>query len=109
MKLTIKYVCDGEMNTEDRNFYLENVLEHICTEGYTLEGPELIHVHNVDLVDFTKCFLKLSQWDDDTVNVNQLGLLELIHLSQNPEEICLGFWMIFNGIGAETYTWCKEE
>ena len=115
MKLTIKYVQDGEMCTESFGTFLENIIIPIANMEdlvYTFEeceGYSLVHFEDVDISIFTTAWLAESLWDDSTVGVFQDDLKELLGLKSEQEQIdlCLAFWVFFNAIGAETYTWSE--
>ena len=113
MKLTIKYVQDGEMNVNPLDHFLENVIIPIASAEdlvYTFEEHldyGLVIFEELDLSNFTTCWLANSEWEDETIGVFQENLKELLGYKSEREQhdLCLSFWCLFNAIGAETYTW----
>jgi hypothetical protein len=115
MKLTIKYVQDGEMNTESLDYFLETVIIPIASGEdlvYSFENKEIysdILFEEVDISIFTTAWLANSDWDDEIVGVFQQNLLDMIGLKSEEDQValCKAFWTMFNAIGAETYTWSE--
>ena len=119
MQCKIEYVQDGEMNTEDVFFFLREfilILPSVTESEMDVrhEGKKsYIIIHSVDIIQFTKEWIKNFHWTESfsVVDFKEfMEMLELVESDYKKTQLCIGLFNIFSAFGAETYEWnhvCK--